>query len=288
MHHLSMKIVCSLCGRAEGCTAGVIQPYNPCMQQSSQAMHYLPAYGAMIGTSMTTFKGTFYAGEEAGISSSCKECQARHTLGLHSASATWKYQHHCCSPGSSWYVIRNICKLPVAHSSQLQMYRLPAVQWGTKQRCLSAGHVEQTTRKRQRHDSATRPATPREMSMDLIDLCNTRVFGNRCFRPEQKNIVRAALQVWPNTMALQCCFFDGNGWHLVASCTLCMAVPHLLCSQTSHLCSVLCSSCLPHLIHSFTASTWCASSSSHNSDIVVTQCGPSRFAELTWRRAVIC
>jgi len=31
--------------------------------------------------------------------------------------------------------------------------------------------------------------------MDLIDLANMRVFGNRHFRPKQREIIKAALQV---------------------------------------------------------------------------------------------
>lgn len=44
-------------------------------------------------------------------------------------------------------------------------------------------------------ESATRPATQREMSMDLIDLANRRIFGNTHFRPQQREIIQAALQV---------------------------------------------------------------------------------------------
>ena len=33
------------------------------------------------------------------------------------------------------------------------------------------------------------------MSMDLIDLANRRIFGNTHFRPQQREIIQAALQV---------------------------------------------------------------------------------------------
>lgn len=43
--------------------------------------------------------------------------------------------------------------------------------------------------------SSSRPATAREAAMDLIDLANVKVFGNRHFRPKQREIIKAALQV---------------------------------------------------------------------------------------------
>jgi len=45
------------------------------------------------------------------------------------------------------------------------------------------------------HTSSSRPATAREAAMDLIDLANKKVFGNRHFRPKQREIIKAALQV---------------------------------------------------------------------------------------------
>lgn len=42
--------------------------------------------------------------------------------------------------------------------------------------------------------SSSRPATAREAAMDLIDLANVKVFGNRHFRPKQREIIKAALQ----------------------------------------------------------------------------------------------
>lgn len=45
------------------------------------------------------------------------------------------------------------------------------------------------------HSSTSRPATAREAAMDLIDLANLKVFGNRHFRPKQREIIKAALQV---------------------------------------------------------------------------------------------
>ncbi|KAA6428957.1 MAG: ATP-dependent DNA helicase Q-like 1-like, partial [Trebouxia sp. A1-2] len=44
------------------------------------------------------------------------------------------------------------------------------------------------------HSSTSRPATAREAAMDLIDLANLKVFGNRHFRPKQREIIKAALQ----------------------------------------------------------------------------------------------
>lgn len=43
--------------------------------------------------------------------------------------------------------------------------------------------------------SSSRPATAREAAMDLIDLANLKVFGNKHFRPQQKEVIKAALQV---------------------------------------------------------------------------------------------
>lgn len=45
------------------------------------------------------------------------------------------------------------------------------------------------------HTSSSRPATAREAAMDLIDLANIKVFGNRHFRPKQRDIIKATLQV---------------------------------------------------------------------------------------------
>ena len=45
------------------------------------------------------------------------------------------------------------------------------------------------------HTSSSRPANAREADMDLIDFANMRVFGNRHFRPKQREIIKAALQV---------------------------------------------------------------------------------------------
>lgn len=45
------------------------------------------------------------------------------------------------------------------------------------------------------HTSSSRPATAREAAMDLIDLANLKIFGNRHFRPQQQEIMKAALQV---------------------------------------------------------------------------------------------
>lgn len=45
------------------------------------------------------------------------------------------------------------------------------------------------------HVSSSRPATAREAAMDLIDLANLKVFGNRHFRPQQREVIKAALQV---------------------------------------------------------------------------------------------
>ena len=45
------------------------------------------------------------------------------------------------------------------------------------------------------HTTSSRPTTAREAAMDLIDLANMKVFGNRHFRPKQREIIKAALQV---------------------------------------------------------------------------------------------
>lgn len=62
----------------------------------------------------------------------------------------------------------------------------------------ASGHVQadmaQSASVPKSHTSSSRPATAREAAMDLIDLANLKIFGNRHFRPQQKEIIKAALQ----------------------------------------------------------------------------------------------
>lgn len=37
------------------------------------------------------------------------------------------------------------------------------------------------------------PMTREEEDMDLLDFVNTRVFGNPCFRPQQREVIKAAM-----------------------------------------------------------------------------------------------
>ena len=68
------------------------------------------------------------------------------------------------------------------------------MQAGVQQPSVTNHHTS-TSSVTNHHEGASRPATTREAAMDLIDLANLKVFGNMHFRPKQREIITAALQV---------------------------------------------------------------------------------------------
>ena len=78
------------------------------------------------------------------------------------------------------------------------MYTDYAIAWqanGVLGAALGQASVQQPVTVPRHHTSSSRPATSREAAMDLIDLANIKVFGNKHFRPKQREIIKATLQV---------------------------------------------------------------------------------------------
>ena len=65
--------------------------------------------------------------------------------------------------------------------------------------------MQQSASMPKHYASSSRPATAREAVMDLIELANLKIFGNRHFRPQQKEVIKAALQV--SCLLIQMHFF---------------------------------------------------------------------------------
>lgn len=145
------------------------------------------------------------------------------------------------------------------------------------------GHVQadmaQSASVPKSHTSSSRPATAREAAMDLIDLANLKIFGNRHFRPQQKEIIKAALQVGclgPTHLSVLCsrlcCICTTWGtWERWTHCKAVTAEPGLFCADANWrrqelvLSGKASSICMPLLATSFAAG--------HNSSLT-TRCRP--------------